>query len=288
MSVQLFEQQESIINSADQQRYRLPDGFYPKHTLHEVRDFVARYPWGMDHIFRALPPKFNLAGMRVLDLGCGVTLQAVDLIEKYKIAEYHGIDPDRDTFYGGHNNYDHFVGYKHAFMFYYNKKVNFYCSVSEDMPFPDNHFDFVFAFQTTEHVQDILGMCQEVRRVLKPGGYFYATHHNFYCWCGHHQGPYFIRDLPGISSEQKKFQHWHHLDMDIDWSEPHHLNRIRIPQLEEAFRKTFRIITWRNDYTQPERGSDLLTPEILEKYAGKYDYEDLGTTMVEIVAKNEK
>jgi SAM-dependent methyltransferase len=269
------------------QRYRLPDNFIPRYTPEEIRTFVAGFPWGLGHMFRALPPRLTLQGKRVLDLGCGVTLQALEVIEKYDAAEYHGIDPDPDTFWGGHNDYDNYIGYKHAFAFYYPERVKFYNSISEDMPFPDNYFDFAFASQTTEHVQDIAGMCREVHRVLKPGGYIYATHHNFYAWDGHHQGPYFVKDLPNCSPEQMQFQHWRHIDMQRDWTEPHHLNRITLRELEAAFRASLHLVTWNNSYTPMERGLNFLTDEILAEFAGRYDYEDLATTMIEIVAKKD-
>lgn len=274
--------------AAEEQRYRLPDGYIPQHTLEEVRAFVATFPWGLEHMFSSLPPALDLTGKRILDLGCGVTLQALELVEKHHVGEYHGIDPDRDTFYGGHNNYDAYMPYKHSFTFYYPERVNFYYSIAEEMPFPDDYFDFAFASQTTEHVQDAAAMCRELRRVLKPGAYFFATHHNFYAWDGHHQGPYFIKDLPNATPEQLEYQHWKHLEMDRDWSEPHHLNRIMIRELEAAVRESLRVVTWHNHYTQPERGLTFLTQEILRKYEGRYDYEDLATTMVEILAKNEK
>jgi hypothetical protein len=75
--------------------------------------------------------------------------------------------------------------------------------------------------------------------------------------------------------------------MERDWSEPHHLNRITLRDLETAFRASLRVVTWNNCYTEPERGLNFLTEEILAEFADRYDYEDLATTMIEIVAKKD-
>ncbi len=64
------------------QRYRLPDDFTPRYTPDEIRAYVSEHPsWALDHMFSTLPPGLKLHGMRVLDVGCGVTLQVLGLIE---------------------------------------------------------------------------------------------------------------------------------------------------------------------------------------------------------------
>jgi len=46
------------------------------------------------------------------------------------------------------------------------------------MPFPDNHFDAVYAIESTCHAPDRAGVYSEILRVLKPGGVFAC-----YEWC---------------------------------------------------------------------------------------------------------
>ena len=46
------------------------------------------------------------------------------------------------------------------------------------LPFPDNHFDGVFAIESTCHAPDRIGVYSEILRVLKPGGTFAC-----YEWC---------------------------------------------------------------------------------------------------------
>jgi Methylase involved in ubiquinone/menaquinone biosynthesis len=45
----------------------------------------------------------------------------------------------------------------------------------EQLPFPDRTFDMVFGRQTLHHARDLGKFCQEVFRVLKPGGTFIAA-----------------------------------------------------------------------------------------------------------------
>jgi ubiquinone/menaquinone biosynthesis C-methylase UbiE len=46
---------------------------------------------------------------------------------------------------------------------------------AETLPFKDNLFDVVYGRQILHHAQDLSVMCNELSRVLKPGGIFIAT-----------------------------------------------------------------------------------------------------------------
>lgn len=58
---------------------------------------------------------------------------------------------------------------------------------TDNLPFPDNSFDFLMCKSTIEHIRNVYHLTQEMYRVLKPGGKIVimtgdwkATHHIFY------------------------------------------------------------------------------------------------------------
>jgi 2-polyprenyl-3-methyl-5-hydroxy-6-metoxy-1,4-benzoquinol methylase len=52
-------------------------------------------------------------------------------------------------------------------------------AVGENLPFRDNSFDVVISLEVLEHVESPAAMLREVRRILKPGGWFYLTCPNY-------------------------------------------------------------------------------------------------------------
>lgn len=52
--------------------------------------------------------------------------------------------------------------------------VKFLHIPAENIPLPDSSVDLVFSFNTLEHVVDPAQVVQEIKRVLRPGGYFFA------------------------------------------------------------------------------------------------------------------
>lgn len=89
---------------------------------------------------------------KILDIGCGPrgSLEWADMTE-----ERIGLDPLADEYLKLGAN-EHQMKYVKAY--------------SEDMPFRDNYFDIVCAFNSVDHVEDLDKTCHEIQRVLKPTG----------------------------------------------------------------------------------------------------------------------
>lgn len=88
----------------------------------------------------------------VLDIGCG----AKPYEDLFKCDAYIGLD----TKNSGHNHH--------------SSKVDVYYD-GHKIPFPDEYFDGIVAFQVLEHVEDIESMFSEIRRVLKKSGKLLIT-----------------------------------------------------------------------------------------------------------------
>jgi SAM-dependent methyltransferase len=59
---------------------------------------------------------------------------------------------------------------------------------SEALPLPDASVDLVTSFQTLEHVDDLWQTLREIRRILKPGGRFFAQAPNYTSFYEVHYG----------------------------------------------------------------------------------------------------
>lgn len=96
---------------------------------------------------------FNLAGKRVLDVGCcfGYQVKHLNILG----ADAQGVD------------YSPF-----AVENSYSRDRVMWCDVTKGLPFEDGEFDFVFSLATLEHLpkEKMEFVFEEIRRVLKPGG----------------------------------------------------------------------------------------------------------------------
>lgn len=125
-----------------------------------MSDFRLKWPYLSPLIPRG-------AGINILDFGCGKG-EIIGAMRKLNSdAKYSGADVSQ------------------AAIEYAVKKypgVDF--AKIEDggkLPFPDNHFDFIFSSEVIEHIYDTENAFREMSRVLKPGGRMLLTtpYHGF-------------------------------------------------------------------------------------------------------------
>jgi SAM-dependent methyltransferase len=102
---------------------------------------------------------------RALDIGAG------NGIASYALAkdgwQVEALEPDASNLVG--------VGAIRQLANECNLPINVVQEFGEQLPFPDAHFNVVFARQVLHHAHDLSQLCREIYRVLKPGGIFIAV-----------------------------------------------------------------------------------------------------------------
>lgn len=101
----------------------------------------------------------DLAGLRVLDVGCGggVLAEAFAGVG----CQVTGVDPSLPSLE---------AAAKHAAAS--GLGIHYQRAFAEELPFPDAGFDVVYCCDVLEHVSDLDKVIGEAARVLKPGGYY--------------------------------------------------------------------------------------------------------------------
>jgi ubiquinone/menaquinone biosynthesis C-methylase UbiE len=95
-----------------------------------------------------------------LDIGCGSGHGSSTLAQKFK--EVHGVDISHEAI-------------DYAKTYWQQPNINFKVGDSLNIPFPDNTFDVVVAFEVFEHLTDWRKFLSEIKRVLKPDGIVYIS-----------------------------------------------------------------------------------------------------------------
>lgn len=153
-------------------------------TLYANDEAFLRYPADWIIRFHNMFLKSNIpADANVLDYGCGSANNAVFFCQKgYNV---FGVDVAP--------SFKKLVKGNFALHGIDESNLDNYQLIDPDstsLPFPDNHFDFVFSNQVLYYLPNeahLKAVCNELKRVLKPGGFvfftmmgprnYYITHH---------------------------------------------------------------------------------------------------------------
>lgn len=110
-----------------------------------------------DMYFDIVTPEMLNANSSVIDIGCGSGRFIKYLQGKFRYLA--GIDPSSAVFAA-----DNLVGE--------DAKVELFQASTDNIPFPDNHFDFGYSLGVLHHIPDTPKALNDSVKKIRPGGYF--------------------------------------------------------------------------------------------------------------------
>ncbi len=122
-------------------------------------------PGGPDHMARLLNG-LDIAGLEIMDLGCGLGGDSLLLGGTFKAASVTSIDVDAGNLDVTRNAVRE-AGFEDV--------IRPTLVEPGPLPFPDCHFDVVHSKAMMCHIPDLILLFQEIHRVLRPGGTFVAA-----------------------------------------------------------------------------------------------------------------
>ncbi len=117
-------------------------------------------------ISRLLSKHYNVKGKTILEVGAGWGEISVELARKGAVVV--GIEPDEEK-----------IEISRLLAKIEKQDVKFTKGVGEELPYPDNHFEFVVCSTVLEHVDDPKKTLSEMIRVLKEDGVLYLNTPNY-------------------------------------------------------------------------------------------------------------
>lgn len=108
----------------------------------------------------------NLANLKYLDFGGGIGDIAYSIAKTYKMNKENVFVTDIQNWFGK----------EHTEL--YSQSITYRYLRSELLPFQDNMFDFISAFQVFHHLSNIELSLKEINRIMKPGGILLVREHS--------------------------------------------------------------------------------------------------------------
>ncbi len=141
----------------------------------------------------------DLTGRRVLDLGCGDGIIALGLAARTRAASVLGLDLQPvDVEFLSRVAAEYGVAADHP-------NLSFGVSSETDLGIPDDSVDLVVTWSVFEHVADVRGLLEEIRRVLVTDGLlFIQIWPLFYSEHGSHLWPWFDQPYPHLRLSEEE------------------------------------------------------------------------------------
>ena len=112
-----------------------------------------------DMYFDIVTPEMFSRESRIIDIGCGSGRFIKYIRERYEHQVIVGIDPSSAILAA-----DSLLGT--------DEKVILVQAAADNIPYPDNYFDFAYSLGVLHHIPDTQKALNDSVKVLKPGGYF--------------------------------------------------------------------------------------------------------------------
>lgn len=122
-------------------------------------------PGGRDEVARVVGGH-GIAGLSVLDIGCGAGGADIALVKEHGASHVTGVDVEDPVI-----EHARALVAKHGL----EERIGFAKVAPGPLPFPPGTFDVVFSKDSIVHIPDKNALMRDVFRVLKPGGWFLAS-----------------------------------------------------------------------------------------------------------------
>lgn len=113
----------------------------------------------IDFSERLLPYANPQENQNCLEVGCGAGAVSHHIAKKYQLS-ITGTDVDPEQIEQARNSIKDV------------SKIRFVAANATDLPFNDEKFDIVLSYMVLHHISNWLDALKEIKRVLKPGGYY--------------------------------------------------------------------------------------------------------------------
>lgn len=144
------------------QHERAEDRYRQKEKL-DVQEILAKKSGTINYFFKNIKDKLQVQG-KVLDIGAGYCWLSGLLSKNSKVEEIWSSDVSMEALK---------IGQKIAELKSY-EILGYIRAKADHLPFSDHYFDSVVSSAFLHHVQSVPKILSEIKRVIKPGGTYYA------------------------------------------------------------------------------------------------------------------